>query len=633
VFLAFASMLLLSALTQTRPIEATNIAKSTIDPPLLTTYENRTNHSGDLVIVGYREFIIENCTFIQTGNIYVRDYGKLIVRNVELQINQTRLWHYELKIEDYGTMEFENVSLITKFGLNIYFRHRTQISFSNSFIEFNPLIYMHFSDSSKTNISSSNLPVGLSVSQYSHLSIVNSTIGDLFLQASSRSVVIVSDSTIDRISVGAFDYGTPINMHGLKSGFHDYLNLAERLHPIESSLTLTKVFVEAWWASFSYDADVRISDCTLILLISYYDASEHLSGLSPVFYNYTIIGRIQLINTTVVWFMICAHNSKLTIENSVIHFFASGDSQVIFMNSSIDTHIGDFYGSLYFRNTKCKWRGGILVHYSSFFIVGNLTFEPGPPWIAWLETNITRNYNTIVRDSYGNLISNVSLVLCSKDNIPIWNGMTNSEGKANFNITFVDADYEGFWTLTASTDNQNASKQIKFFTDTPVEIMLDNMPPNVVVAHPVNVSVVYGTVEIRVLANDNVQLDRIILYVDESLVDEVKLAGKSYTYTTSLNTRSLVNGTHRISITVYDNSGNMNASSITINIQNLMGDLDGNGAVNIIDIAIVARAFGSKSGDTRWNSIADLDGNGVINIIDVSMVAKQFGKTVVVKAK
>ncbi len=56
-------------------------------------------------------------------------------------------------------------------------------------------------------------------------------------------------------------------------------------------------------------------------------------------------------------------------------------------------------------------------------------------------------------------------------------------------------------------------------------------------------------------------------------------------------------------------------------------DLNGDGTVNILDISIVAEAFGSRVGDSNWNIIADLDKNQVINILDISMVAKDYGKT------
>lgn len=59
-----------------------------------------------------------------------------------------------------------------------------------------------------------------------------------------------------------------------------------------------------------------------------------------------------------------------------------------------------------------------------------------------------------------------------------------------------------------------------------------------------------------------------------------------------------------------------------------IADVDGDGVVNILDVSIVAKAFGSTKGNLGWNEAADLDGNNVVNIIDISIVAKDFGKTV-----
>lgn len=56
-------------------------------------------------------------------------------------------------------------------------------------------------------------------------------------------------------------------------------------------------------------------------------------------------------------------------------------------------------------------------------------------------------------------------------------------------------------------------------------------------------------------------------------------------------------------------------------------DLNKDGIVDVIDIAIVAKAHGSKPGDPNWNEIADIDKNGVVDILDVSAVARDYGKT------
>jgi len=77
----------------------------------------------------------------------------------------------------------------------------------------------------------------------------------------------------------------------------------------------------------------------------------------------------------------------------------------------------------------------------------------------------------------------------------------------------------------------------------------------------------------------------------------------------------------------FDDAGNTNATSIRI-FHVITIDLNGDGTVNILDISIVALAFGTKEGDTNYDPIADLDNNKEINIIDVSIVAMDYGKTV-----
>jgi hypothetical protein len=74
----------------------------------------------------------------------------------------------------------------------------------------------------------------------------------------------------------------------------------------------------------------------------------------------------------------------------------------------------------------------------------------------------------------------------------------------------------------------------------------------------------------------------------------------------------------------------INSIHVTINqglltaANTLSTDINGDGKVDIIDIAVVARGFGSTSGKPNWNPIADVNGNDVINIIDIATVAKEF---------
>jgi len=67
---------------------------------------------------------------------------------------------------------------------------------------------------------------------------------------------------------------------------------------------------------------------------------------------------------------------------------------------------------------------------------------------------------------------------------------------------------------------------------------------------------------------------------------------------------------------------------LNLSYYGLSSDLDNDGTVNIMDIAIVAKAYGSYPGHPNWNGIADLDDNKKIDILDIATVAKDYGKTV-----
>lgn len=55
-------------------------------------------------------------------------------------------------------------------------------------------------------------------------------------------------------------------------------------------------------------------------------------------------------------------------------------------------------------------------------------------------------------------------------------------------------------------------------------------------------------------------------------------------------------------------------------------DLNKDGVINMLDIAIIAKAYGATPQHPSWNPIADLDKNGIIDIYDVVKVAKDYGK-------
>ena len=61
-------------------------------------------------------------------------------------------------------------------------------------------------------------------------------------------------------------------------------------------------------------------------------------------------------------------------------------------------------------------------------------------------------------------------------------------------------------------------------------------------------------------------------------------------------------------------------------LETILGDVNGDGKVNILDISLVAVSFRAEPGDPKWNPNADINNDNIVNILDISNVAKEFGK-------
>jgi len=59
----------------------------------------------------------------------------------------------------------------------------------------------------------------------------------------------------------------------------------------------------------------------------------------------------------------------------------------------------------------------------------------------------------------------------------------------------------------------------------------------------------------------------------------------------------------------------------------LVADFNGDGVVNIVDVAMIARTYLSAVGDVRYKLSFDLNNDGAIDIVDMAVAAREFGKT------
>jgi hypothetical protein len=71
--------------------------------------------------------------------------------------------------------------------------------------------------------------------------------------------------------------------------------------------------------------------------------------------------------------------------------------------------------------------------------------------------------------------------------------------------------------------------------------------------------------------------------------------------------------------------GNRATQSKQIQIK-IAGDINVDGKTNLLDLVLLANAYGSKPGDPGWNPNADVNRDGSVNLPDLVLLAKNYGK-------
>jgi len=88
-------------------------------------------------------------------------------------------------------------------------------------------------------------------------------------------------------------------------------------------------------------------------------------------------------------------------------------------------------------------------------------------------------------------------------------------------------------------------------------------------------------------------------------------------------------GQFNVTLTVTDNQGFSDSVMKTVTIiERILGDVNGDGKVDLTDLVLVALAYGSVPGDPNWNPDADLNQDGTIGLADLVTVALHYGESI-----
>jgi len=88
-------------------------------------------------------------------------------------------------------------------------------------------------------------------------------------------------------------------------------------------------------------------------------------------------------------------------------------------------------------------------------------------------------------------------------------------------------------------------------------------------------------------------------------------------------------GSYNVNLTVKDNPGLTNSTVEPIQVRGSASpDVNDDGFVDIRDLAMIARAYGSSIGNERYDAKVDLDENGLVDVRDIAICARVFGERV-----
>ncbi len=272
-------------------------------------------------------------------------------------------------------------------------------------------------------------------------------------------------------------------------------------------------------------------------------------------------------------------------QSSFPHVHASNSSQVTIHESRLgQAHIQD-NSSIWVKNSEVNWFGLWGTHYSEYpkAFVYNSTLQR---LTAFHFIGIVEFDNAVIGAPFDG-----SHPWSLNYDINCWSSQFYIHG----NVSFTESAKIEYW------DNTNVTRNFKIIITNQIHNSLAHAE---LTLYDQNLAVIWkGTADSSGQANFN------LTFTDNNCTDTLRLEALQGNHTASASTSFLSN-------------------TPMIMKMRYFADLNADGTINILDITIVAMAYGSTPGDQNWNELADLDRNGIINIIDISTVARDYGKTV-----
>jgi len=213
-----------------------------------------------------------------------------------------------------------------------------------------------------------------------------------------------------------------------------------------------------------------------------------------------------------------------------------------------------------------------------------------------------------------------------------WTWVNYKNGSTSQKVTMNLTAGSHTMTLAGNADNVMVDRIIltQSTTCTPTgtgDNCTDSTPPSVSITSPSDGSSISSTTTVAASATDNIAVTKVEFAVDGS----VKATDSSSPYRYSFDPSTVSAGSHTLTATAYDASGNSTKSSavaITVNAPPqtyLEADINQDGKVNLTDLSILSTNY-NRSGAAISPVRADMNSDGKVNLTDLSILSSQYGR-------
>lgn len=472
----------------------------------------------DLIVENGQTKIIEDQKLTIEGDIIVKSNGTLIIRNSDITINSHYKNQYWVLVHPGATLLMENtvfrdgpvpnLAEVGKFGeienfrygetviqpenARVILRNTTSeprigpgdgatVILENSYLS---ILFWRSLESVTTTVTNSSIQMlhiwlhgekegdvelsglGGGRKQSFHLSVesANLTIENSEVKQYSvalwsgyphrdcRKNVLIQDSQLSEI-FAVFPKGSNVKLWNMKPGFFENWSIKDNMNGsgVPWNLTLKNVSIDKWKLDFHDTAEIENSSFHL----DTWDKAKVVVKNSTIVSNHhTRGGYIKFINSVIsdrpwhftgVRFLYDPHARPV-------------DYQPIYVYEFENSTVGP-YAELSITDDKIN-----------ITFKGNLSLKITPGKVHWFGGTITREYNVIVFDEKQSPLSNQTVVLFDPSGKQIWEKSTDENGLIYFNLTFNKENYEDEFLLQTTIDDLKVSKEVSFFTDTPIPL-------------------------------------------------------------------------------------------------------------------------------------------------------------------